>query len=64
MLFYTLIKYTVKYFLMQCNLLVITYCDLLMCSLSKKEETFLTFYFAIEVQITYIHKQNRVSKNQ
>lgn len=44
---------------MQYNLLVITFYDLLMWSLAKKEETSLTFYLVVEVQITYIHKQNQ-----
>lgn len=61
MLFCTPIRHTVKYFLMQCNL-VIAYYELLMCSLSKKEEISLTFYFAEEV-FTFISK-TRVSKNQ
>lgn len=59
MLFYTSVKHSVKYFLMQYNLLVITFYDLLIWSLSKKEETSLTFYLVVEVQITYIHKQNQ-----
>lgn len=44
---------------MQNNLLIITYYDLLMCSLSNKEEISLTFYFTVEIQITYVHKQNQ-----